>query len=108
MRTRCALAAVTAAACAVMAAPAGLAAADESAQDTIKRLQGEGYTVQIDRVGSAPLSECVVTNVRNPKTVTSWSPMDRIGFNDHDHDFNQFINPVVVARTVSITLNCAG
>jgi hypothetical protein len=106
MRTKWTLAAVTAAVCAAMAAPAGLAAADESAQDTINRLRGEGYTVQIDRVGTAPLSECVVTNVRNPKTVTSWSPMDRIGLNDHD--FNQFINPVVVARTVSITLNCAG
>lgn len=106
MGTKWALAAVTAAACAVMAAPAGVAAADESAQDTINRLQSQGYTVQIDRVGSAPLSQCVVTNVRNPKTVTSWSPMDRIGLNDHD--FNQFINPVVVAKTVSVTLNCAG
>lgn len=106
MRTKWALAALTAAVCGVMAAPAGPAAADESAQDTINRLQREGYTVKIDRVGSAPLSECVVTSVRNPKAVTSWSPMDRIGL--HDNQFNQFINPVVVARTVSVTLNCAG
>ena len=38
------------------------------AQATINRLQDEGYTVNIDRTGTAPLSECVVTNVRNPKT----------------------------------------
>ncbi|TFV60960.1 hypothetical protein E4P42_01850 [Mycobacterium sp. PS03-16] len=103
MRTRWALAAATAV-CGVIAAPAGLASAQESAQDTINRLQRDGYTVHIDRVGSAPLSDCVVTNVRNPKQVTSWSPIDRIGLDD---DYTVF-DPVVVSRSVSITLNCAG
>lgn len=106
MGTKWALAAVPAAVCGVMAAPAGLAAAQESAQDTINRLQREGYTVNIDRVGSAPLSECVVTGVRNKRTVTSFSPIDRIGFDDDLH-INAF-NPVVVGRTVSVTVNCAG
>lgn len=105
MRTRWALAAATvAAACGVATGPAGLASADDSAQDTINRLQRDGYTVHIDRVGTAPLSECVVTNVRNPKQVTSWSPIDRIGLDD---DYTVF-DPVVVSRSVSITLNCAG
>ncbi|BBZ58900.1 hypothetical protein [Mycolicibacterium monacense] len=103
MRTKWALAA-SAAVCGVIAAPAGLASADDSAQDTINRLQREGYTVNIDRVGSAPLSECVVTNVRNPRTVTSFSPIDRIGIDD-DYNINAF-NPIVVGRSVSVTLNC--
>ena len=60
-------------ACAALVAP-GIASAEESAQATINRLQDEGYTVNIDRSGSAPLSECVVTNVRNPKKVQQWVP----------------------------------
>ncbi|KUI25275.1 hypothetical protein [Mycobacterium sp. GA-2829] len=104
MRTKWALAAVAAAACGVMAAPAGMASAQESAQDTINRLRGEGFTVNIDRVGSAPLSECVVTSIRNKRTVTSFSPIDRIGFDDDLH-INAF-NPIVVGRTVSVSVNC--
>lgn len=106
MRTGWALAAATAAVCGVLAAPAGLASADETAQDTINRLQQQGFTVNIDRVGSGTLDECVVTNVRNPRTVTSFSPIDRIGIDD-DYNINAF-NPIVVGRTVSVTVNCAG
>ncbi|MDY6872088.1 MAG: hypothetical protein SV966_16905 [Actinomycetota bacterium] len=104
MRTKGALVAASVAVCGVITAPAGLASADDSARDTINRLQREGYTVNIDRVGSAPLSECVVTNVRNPQTVTSFAPIDRIGIYD-DYAINAF-NPVVVRRSVSVTLNC--
>ncbi|MGE2715050.1 hypothetical protein ACQI4L_13405 [Mycolicibacterium litorale] len=105
MRRGWALAAGTAAVFGVLAAPAGIASADESAQDTINRLQREGFTVKIDRVGSAPLSECVVTGVRNPRTVTSFSPIDRIGIDD-DFNINAF-NPIVVGRSVSVSVNCA-
>lgn len=106
MRTGWAVAAGAAAICGVLAAPAGMASADDSAQDTINRLQQQGYTVKIDRVGSAPLSECVVTGIRNQRTVTSFSPMDRLGIDDDFH-INAF-NPIVVGRTVSVTVNCAG
>ncbi|KUI30320.1 hypothetical protein AU195_00995 [Mycobacterium sp. IS-1496] len=104
MRTKWAIVTAAAAVCGVIAAPAGVASAQESAQDTINRLQREGYTVNIDRVGSAPLSECVVANIRNPRTVTSFNPIDRIGLDD---DITVF-DPVVVSRSVSVTLNCAG
>ena len=104
MRTKWVLATATAAVCGVIAAPAGVAAAQESAQDTINRLRSQGYAVNIDRVGSGPLRECVVTNIRNPRTVTSFSPIDRIGLDD---DIDVF-DPVVVSRSVSVTLNCAG
>lgn len=104
MRTKWALATATAAVCGVIAAPAGVAAAQETAQDTINRLRSQGYTVNIDRVGTGSLSECVVTNIRNPRTVTSFSPIDRIGLDD---DITVF-DAVVVSRSVSVTLNCAG
>ena len=55
-----------------------------SAQATISRLQDEGYTVNIDRIGSAPMSECVVTNVRNPKPVSSGCPTSAPAATGHD------------------------
>jgi hypothetical protein len=89
---------------AALAAPAGLASADQrSAQDVINQLRNEGYSVNIDRVGSAPLSECVVTNVRNSQGVNQWSPMYRLGLPE---EFNQFTFPVI-ARSVSVTVNCS-
>ena len=45
------LATLAAAAC-VLAAPAGLVHADQNAQQTINQLEADGYTVNIDRVGS--------------------------------------------------------
>ena len=80
------------------------AAAEEDAQATISRLQDEGYTVNIDRTGSAPLSQCVVTNVRNPKTVQQWLPYVGPGGNDFGGD-----RPLVLAtvsQSISVTLDC--
>jgi len=47
-------------------APPALAAPVEveSAPDTVNRLESEGYTVILNKVGSAALSECTVTAVR--------------------------------------------
>ena len=58
------LAGLAAAACGAIAAPAGFASAAESAIVTIGTLEAQGFDVKIDRIGSAPLSECVVTHVR--------------------------------------------
>ena len=41
-----------------------------NAYQTIGELESVGYDVVIDRVGSAPIGECFVTNVRNPQVVT--------------------------------------
>ena len=81
MRTKWMLAVAAAGVCGAIAAPAGLASADESPQELISRLQSEGYTVNIDRVGTAPLDQCVVTNVRNPQQVTQWVPYTGPGRN---------------------------
>jgi hypothetical protein len=91
-------------ACLAVAGPTASAVADtkESAQDVISRLQDEGYTVNIDRVGTAPLSECVVTNVRNPKQITQWVPYTGPGARD-DH----VLVLDVVSQSISVTLDCS-
>ena len=102
MRRYATLAAV-AAACGVRAGPAGPAWADESAQDTIARLQKEGYSVTIDKIGTGPMSSCVVTSVRNPQTVTQWTPYVGPGLGNN----STFLVPVVTSQTISVSLNCS-
>ncbi len=94
------LIALATAACGVILVPAGLASA-ESAIVTIGDLQAQGFDVKIDRVGSAPLSDCVVTNVRNPRNRTEFVPV--LG----DRDRNGVV-PVIVDRTVTVSLDCSG
>jgi hypothetical protein len=83
--------------------PAGIASAEQSALETIGLLEAEGYTVNIDRVGSAPLADCVVTSVRNPQTVTKWV---RVRDKHNKDDF--VLVPVIVSRSISVSLNCSG
>ncbi len=102
MRTKLMLAALVAGVCGAIAAPAGLASADETAQQVISRLQSEGYTVNIDRVGTAPLDQCVVTNVRNPQQVTQWVP-----YNGPGRDGDRVLVQVVTSQSISVTINCS-
>ncbi|MFN0142642.1 MAG: hypothetical protein ACKVP6_04245 [Mycobacterium sp.] len=101
---RLAILVVTAAACGVLAAPAGWAWADESAQDTVNRLQKEGYTVTIDKIGTGPMSSCVVASVRNPQTMTQWVPYVGPGLGSRG---SNFLVPVVTSQTISVSLNCS-
>ena len=93
------LIALATAACGLILAPAGLASA-ESAIAIIGDLQAQGFDVKIDRVGSAPLSECVVTNVRNPRNRTEFVPV----LGDRDRGG---VVPVIVDRTVTVSLDCS-
>jgi hypothetical protein len=102
MQTRLMSAAVVVGLCAAIAAPAGLASAEETAQETISRLQSEGYTVNIDRVGTGPLDQCVVTNVRNPQQVKQWVPYTGPGT-----DGDRVLVQVITSQTISVTLNCS-
>ncbi|CAN5537330.1 hypothetical protein BH11ACT7_BH11ACT7_12800 [soil metagenome] len=43
------------------------AAAAEFASATIAQPEAQGFKVSVDRVGSAPLSECEVTGFRNAR-----------------------------------------
>ncbi|MBI3217375.1 MAG: hypothetical protein HYZ38_26465 [Mycobacterium sp.] len=93
-------AAVAAAALGVLAAPAGAAWADKNAQETIDDLQNQGYSVTIDRVGSKPLSECSVTAVRNPQSISQWLDLD------DNAPFNGPV-PVVLRQSITVSLNCS-
>ncbi len=104
MRTKWMLAAVVAGVCGAIAAPAGLASAEESPGQLISRLQGEGYTVNIDRVGTAPLDQCTVTNVRNPQQVTQWVPYTGPG---RGRDGDRALVQVVTSQSISVTLDCS-
>ena len=89
---------------AALAAPAGMAHADNSAQDTINDLQRQGYLVQIDKLGTGPMSKCVVTGVRNPQTVTQLVPYVGPSLGSRDATF---LVPMVTSRTISVSLDCS-
>lgn len=91
--------------CGVIAAPAGIASADENPQAMITRLQQEGYTVNVDRVGSGPISDCVVTSVRNPQTQTDFI-RDYYGKKDENGNRKYRIIEVVTSRSISVSLDC--
>lgn len=94
--------AAAAAATDVILAPAGVAAADPikpgDAQTTIGELEATGYDVVIDRVGSAPINQCIVTSVRNPQVVTETIAVGR----GEDRE----LITVVKSRSITVSLNC--
>ena len=95
--------ALVAAAFGTLASPAR---AEESAQATIDRLQNEGYTVTLDKIGTGPMSKCVVTSVRNPQTFTQWLPYTGPGRGGADSD-SRILIPVVTSQSISVSLDCS-
>ena len=85
----------------VLAAPAALASGDSNVQSTITHWEQQGYTVNIDRVGTGPLDKCVVTSVRNPNTQTQLIRENSRGPGP------SFLVPVIISRTVQVSLYCA-
>jgi hypothetical protein len=94
MRGKLLLLAGIAAAAGAVLAPAAVASA-ESARLTIAQLEAQGFDVKINRFGSAPLDQCVVTDIRNPREET------RLVRRGDD------LVPVVVARRISVTVDCS-
>jgi hypothetical protein len=94
--------AATLAAASVLLAPAGLAMAEPTgsgnAYSTIGLLEADGYDVIIDRVGNAPINQCIVTSVRNPQTQT------RTFWVGKGKDRERVT--VVVSRSINVSLNC--
>jgi hypothetical protein len=89
------LAGIAAAACGAIAAPAAIASAAESADLTIAQLEAQGFDVKVNRIGSAPLDECFVTDVRNARERTE---LVRRG-----DDLIQ----VVAERNITVTADCS-
>ncbi|WP_102143974.1 hypothetical protein [Mycobacterium hubeiense] len=83
-------------------APVGEATAQPVTQgdaiQTIGLLEAEGYNVVIDRVGSGPLDQCIVTSVRNPQEVT------RTFFVGEGKRRERVT--VVVSKSITVSLNC--
>jgi hypothetical protein len=92
------MAGIAAAACGAIAAPAAIASAAESAELTIAQLEAQGFDVKINRIGSAPLDQCVVTDVRNPRERTEFVPV--IGGDGG-------VVETVVDRNITVTVNCS-
>ena len=67
-----------------------------------QRAAEQGYTVNIDRIGTAPINQCVVTNVRNPQRVTQWVPYTGPG-----RDGDNALVLAVIAQSISVTLDCS-
>lgn len=88
------LAGLAAAGFAAIGTSAGVASA-ESAALTVAGLEAQGFDVKVNRVGSAPLDQCVVTDIRNPREETR---LVRRG--------NDLVR-VVVARRISVTVDCS-
>ncbi|KRE30347.1 hypothetical protein ASG82_24855 [Mycobacterium sp. Soil538] len=94
-----------AAALGVALSPAGQAAAeDQNPLIVIEQLRSAGYTVNIDRVGSAPLENCTVLSVRNPQQVTQ--PVRVVDRDGRHRDVD--IIDVVVHQSISVSLDCSG
>jgi hypothetical protein len=102
MRMKWAVAAAAIGLCGAGLAPAGFAGADETAQEVISDLQSQGYTVTIDKIGTAPLDQCVVTSVRNPQQVSQLVPYVGPG-----NRGDRVLVPQVTSQTVSVSLNCS-
>jgi hypothetical protein len=73
--------------------------ADTGAAGTVAQLQSQGYTVNIDRVGSGPLSACKVTDVRNPSTITR---------TNRSHNGASGVTTIPVSKTIIVSLDCTG
>lgn len=56
--------------------------------------------MKVDRIGTAPLDQCVVTSVRNPRNQTQLVEIDRGRGRD-------ILVPIVVNRTITVSLNCS-
>lgn len=80
----------------IQAAPAHA----ESAALTIGQLEAQGFDVRVDRVGSAPLDQCQVTSIRNPREQT------RLVRVSGSRGRDRFI-PVVVNRSITVSLDCS-
>ena len=78
----------------MIVASTGVASA-ESAALTVAQLEAQGFDVKVNRIGSAPLDECIVTDIRNPREET------RLVRRGDD------LIPVVVARRISVTIDCS-
>ncbi len=74
---------------------------DTGAAGTIAQLEKEGYSVQLERVGSAPMDKCTVQNVWDPVIQTRTDRSTPGGPNTH-------ATTIVINKTIRVSLDCTG
>ena len=84
---------------AILLGPAAPARAD-SAAATINQLEASGFDVRLTRIGSAPLDECQITEIGRPQEQKRLTLVE-------GRDDDRALIPVVVKRTITVSLNCA-
>lgn len=88
----------------VASGSAGPAAADQqNPWQVIEQLELSGYNVNIDRIGNAPIGDCVVTGIRNPQQITERIPDNG---REHHRDEHRGVIEVVVRQSISVSLDC--
>ena len=92
-------------AAALLAVPPPPASAEQTALETIGILEAQGYTVNVDRIGSAPLEQCTVTGIRNPQQVTRWVNVEDDGWGKHGNKNTELVE-IVVSQSISVSLDC--
>lgn len=98
--------AVMASALGVLCTPAGQVSAEESTPlEVIEQLESQGFTVHVDRIGSAPLADCFVTEVRNPQEVVQNNVV--IG-RTRDGGVIIGTDEVLLRQPISVSLDCTG
>lgn len=83
----------------IMFGPASPAHAD-SAAATIHQLEASGFDVRLNRIGSAPLEERRITEIGRPQERRRLTLVE-------GRDDDRALIPVVVKRTITVSLNCA-
>lgn len=92
-----AIAAAAAAMAVALAVPAAAAPTAGSAQETIDKLQADGYKVIVSKVGSGAIDKCSVKSVRQGNDVKhSWIQRGPVGN----------VNPLTRYTTVYVDLSC--
>jgi hypothetical protein len=82
-----------------LASPASAAPTDTgTAQDTISSLQGQGYTVIVNKTGNAPLGQCTVSAVKPGHTLSRTDSGAPGAMGD--------LTTTVISRTVNVYLSC--
>lgn len=89
----------------LLAVPPPPASAEQTALETIGMLEAQGYTVNVDRIGSAPLEQCTVTAIRNPQQVTRWVRVEDDGWGKHGNNDSELVE-IVVSQSISVSLDC--
>ena len=81
---------------------------DTAATATIAALQGQGYTLTVDRVGNNPVERCVVTEVHNAMTTT-----ERVGSGGTTpggpgSSGNKHATTILITKKIDVSLDCTG